>query len=112
MFIMTSLPAEKQATAGAIFNTFTRLCQTAIMGITTAIYGSIGSTPEGMADPMLKYTRVFQTCVAFAGAGMLFVPFLRIGTQGNSPVKFEDESSSREEEKKADGVKSGAVVDD
>lgn len=55
------------------------------MGITTAIFGSIEITAEGLADPMLKYTRTFQACVGLAAAALLFVPFLRIGTQGNAP---------------------------
>jgi hypothetical protein len=86
------------------------------MGITTAVYGSIESTPEGIANPMLKYVRVFQTCVAFAAAGILFVPFLRIGTQGNAP-KLEDDSSQGGQpgeqhaaDEKKDGDNSGLVA--
>lgn len=55
------------------------------MGITTAVYSSVQISSENAADPMLRYSRTFLTCVAFCGAGAIFVPFMRLGTQGNCP---------------------------
>jgi hypothetical protein len=85
MYVMSSLPPHQQSLAGGIFNVVIRLSNTAVMGITTAVFSSVELTPEGLADPMIKYTRTFQTCVAFAGASVLFAPFIRLGTQGSIP---------------------------
>lgn len=64
------------------------------MGITTAVFSSVELTPQGMADPMLKYTRTFQCCVALAGASVLFSPFIRLGTQGNAPKETAETAKS------------------
>lgn len=85
MYVMQSLPPHQQSLAGGIFNVVIRLSSTAVMGITTAIFSSVGNTSAGMADPMLKYTRTFQTCLAFGAAGLLLAPFIKLGTQGNAP---------------------------
>ncbi|KAK6065839.1 WD domain-containing protein [Seiridium cupressi] len=85
MYVMSSLPSHQQSLAGGIFNVVIRLSSTAVMGITTAVFSSVELTPEGMADPMLKYTRTFQACVALAAASVLFSPFIKLGTQGNAP---------------------------
>ncbi|KAI1386471.1 MFS general substrate transporter [Hypoxylon trugodes] len=85
MYVMQSLPKHQQSLAGGIFNVVIRLSNTAVMGISTAVYSSIELTPQGMADPMLKFTRTFQLCLAFAGASLLLAPFIRLGTQGNHP---------------------------
>lgn len=82
---MSSLPSHQQSLAGSIFYVVIRLSSTAVMGITTAVFSSVELTPAGMADPMLKYTRTFQTCVGLAGASLLFAPFIKLGTQGNAP---------------------------
>jgi hypothetical protein len=49
-----------------------------------------------MADPMLKYTRTFQTTVALAAAGLVISPFIRLGTQGNAPKAEVPEEQERE----------------
>ncbi|KAI0132247.1 major facilitator superfamily domain-containing protein [Xylariales sp. AK1849] len=85
MYVMSSLPTHQQSLAGGIFNVVIRLSNTVVMGMTTAVFSSVELTSEGMADPMVKYTRTFQACVALAGLGLLFVPFIRLGTQGNTP---------------------------
>lgn len=85
MYVMQSLPKHQQSLAGGIFNVVIRLSQTAVMGISTAVFSSVELTPEGMADPMLKFTRTFQVSVALAAVGLLISPFIRLGTQGNHP---------------------------
>jgi hypothetical protein len=62
-----------------------RLSQTAVMGISTAVFSSFEFTNEGVADPVLKYARTFQVCIAFAGASLLISPLIRLRTQGNAP---------------------------
>ncbi|KLU82089.1 hypothetical protein MAPG_01166 [Magnaporthiopsis poae ATCC 64411] len=92
MYVMQSLPSHQQGLAGGIFNTMIRLCTTVALGISTAVFGSVGRSPEGIANPMLQYTRAFQVSIAMAAVGMLFVPFIRVGTQGNHK-HVSDESS-------------------
>ncbi|KAI0457522.1 MFS general substrate transporter [Xylaria acuta] len=94
MYVLQSLPSHQQSLAGGIFNVFIRLSNTAVLGISTAVFSSIKSTP---ADPMLKYTRTFQTTVALAAAGVLVSPFIKLGTQGNAPkVEVREEEKLRE----------------
>lgn len=90
MYVMQSLPSHQQGLAGGIFNTVIRLSTTVGLGITTAVYSSVAITPQGLADPMLKFTRTWDASVAVAGAGILALPFIRLGTQGNTP-REEDE---------------------
>ncbi|KAI8956260.1 major facilitator superfamily domain-containing protein [Xylaria longipes] len=94
MYVLQSLPSHQQSLAGGIFNVFIRLSNTAVLGISTAVFSSIQSNPTSLEDPILKYTRTFQTTVALAAAGVLISPFIKLGTQGNAP-KVE----VREEEK-------------
>lgn len=82
MYVMQSLPPQQQGLASGIMNTLVRLASTLSMGIATAVYSSVELTPRGQAEPMLKFTRTFQVSIAMAGFGLLFVPFLRVGTQG------------------------------
>lgn len=94
MYVMSSLPRHQQGMAGGIFNVVIRLSNTAVMGITTAVFSSVELTPAGVADPTLPYIRTFQTCVAFAGVGLLLSPFTKLGTQGNAPPPSEDPITS------------------
>ncbi|KAH8836746.1 hypothetical protein MCOR27_009391 [Pyricularia oryzae] len=93
MYVMQSLPSHQQALAGGIFNTMVRLCSTLALGISTAVYGGVEQTEAGRQDPMLGYTRALQVSVALAAAGILFVPFIRVGTQGND--RFEDDGEEQ-----------------
>lgn len=90
MYVMSSLPSHQQGLAGGIFNVVIRLSTAAVMGITTAVFSSVELTPQGMADPMLKYTRTFQCCAALAGASVVFSPFIKLKTQGNAPKETAD----------------------
>lgn len=94
---MQSLPKDKQSLAGGIFNVVIRLANTAVMGISTAIFSSVQLTPEGMADPMLKFTRTFQMSIAFSAACLVLTFFIRLGTQGNSPGEEEKDKKSNSE---------------
>ncbi|KAI0840783.1 MFS general substrate transporter [Hypoxylon sp. FL0890] len=97
MYVMQSLPKHQQSLAGGIFNVVIRLSNAAVMGISTAVYSSVELTAEGMADPMLKFTRTFQVSVAFAAASVLFAPFIRLGTQGNHPKEEQSQSGESTE---------------
>ena len=86
MYVMQSLPSHQQSLAGGIFNTMIRLCSTVSLGITTAVFSSTAISPAGEADPMLKFTRAWQVSLAMAGVSVFFLPFIKLGTQGNSVV--------------------------
>lgn len=83
MYVMQCLPAHQQGLATGVQNTLNRLSATVGVGVATAIYSSVDTTAQGMAHPMLKYTRTFEVSVAMAAVSVLFVPWLRLGTQGN-----------------------------
>ncbi|KAI2473034.1 MFS general substrate transporter [Annulohypoxylon bovei var. microspora] len=104
MYVMQSLPKHQQSLAGGIFNVVIRLSNAAVMGISTAVFSSVELTPEGMADPMLKFTRTFQVSVALAGAGVLLAPFIRLGTQGNHPKEDTKEGEEKNESGKTTEV--------
>ncbi|ROV94357.1 hypothetical protein VPNG_09387 [Cytospora leucostoma] len=84
MYVMQSLPAQQQGLASGVMNTLVRLSSTVAMGIATAVYASIETSPKGLEQPMLKFTRTFQVSMAMAAASVLIVPFIRIGTQGHT----------------------------
>ncbi|KAI1470651.1 MFS general substrate transporter [Daldinia caldariorum] len=98
MYVMESLPKDKQSLAGGIFNVVIRLANTAVMGASTAVFSSVQLTPEGMADPMLKFTRTFQMSIGFSAACLIMTCFIRLGTQGNSPSKGEEGEGSKPED--------------
>ncbi|QYT00307.1 MFS domain-containing protein [Trichoderma simmonsii] len=85
MYVMQSLPSHQQSLAGGIFNMFIRLGTTIIFGMSTAVYSSVKNTVEGQDDAFKPYRSAFYVSLGFASLACLFVPFLRIGTQGNSP---------------------------
>lgn len=83
MYVMQSLPHEAQGLASGIMNTLIRLASTLSMGIATAVYSTFETSSKNETDPMLKFTRTFQVSVAMAALSVVFVPFIRIGTQGH-----------------------------
>ncbi|KLU92346.1 hypothetical protein MAPG_11292 [Magnaporthiopsis poae ATCC 64411] len=94
MDVMQSLPSHQQALAGGIFNTMIRLWSAVALGISTVVFNSVGHSEEGVRDPMLSYTQAFLVSVAFAVAGIPFVPFIRVSTQGNDKAEDEDGTAS------------------
>lgn len=83
MYVMQALPAHQQSLAGGIFNMLIRLGSTIGLGISTAVYSSIKEAQAGDGDINEPFRMVYFVSVGLAGLGCLFVPFLRIGTQGN-----------------------------
>ncbi|KAL7627678.1 hypothetical protein AAE478_001872 [Parahypoxylon ruwenzoriense] len=112
MYVMQSLPKHQQSLAGGIFNVVIRLSNTAVMGISTAVYSSVELTPEGMADPMVKFTRTFQVSVAFAAVSLLIAPFIRLGTQGNHPEEESQEATDQSEKSTVVAVSAGESESD
>lgn len=85
MYVMQSLPSHQQALAGGIFNTLFRLGAAIALGASTAVFTSVAGTPGAIADPMLPYAKAFQVSIGLSAASFLFLPFVRLGTQGHAP---------------------------
>jgi hypothetical protein len=100
MYVMQCLPAHQQGLATGVQNTLNRLSATVGVGIATAIYSSVDTTAQGMTHPMLKYTRAFEVSVVMAAVSVMFVPWLRLGTQGNQ----DSQTTNATEKKKAKPV--------
>ncbi|KIM93413.1 hypothetical protein OIDMADRAFT_137782 [Oidiodendron maius Zn] len=99
MYVMSSLPPEQQSLAGGIFNTVTKVCSAVGLGITASIYNAESNGTAALQTTIRPYTMVFWFCVASAGAGLFFVPFLTIGTQGHSTKGSSVVSLERDENK-------------
>ncbi|KAJ4269975.1 hypothetical protein NW762_001647 [Fusarium torreyae] len=84
MYVMESLPLQQQSLAGGIFNMLIRLGSTVAIGISTAVYSSVEEAQAGDADLSDPYRMAFFVSVGLASLGCIFLPFLRIGTQGNT----------------------------
>lgn len=96
MYVMQSLPSHQQALAGGIFNTLFRLGAAVALGATTAVYTSVAGTPEAVANPMLPYSRAFMVSVGLSAGSFLFLPFVRLGTQGHAPKEGDGSESGGE----------------
>jgi hypothetical protein len=83
MYVMSSLPPGQQSLAGGIFNTVTKVCSAVGLGISASIYNAESTGKAALQTTIRPYNMVFWFCVASAGTGLLFVPFLTIGTQGH-----------------------------
>lgn len=87
MYVMATLPQSHQSTGGSVFQTVTRLSNTIILGITTAIFNAVAETPPTSGyhanDPIAPYAGTFWFSFALCAFSVLLVPFLRVGTQGN-----------------------------
>ena len=81
---MSSLPPAQQSLAGGIFNTVTKVCSAVGLGISASIYNAESTGKAALQTTIRPYNMVFWFCVASAGTGLLFVPFLTIGTQGHT----------------------------
>ncbi|KAI5463380.1 major facilitator superfamily domain-containing protein [Mariannaea sp. PMI_226] len=85
MYVMQALPTHQQSLAGGIFNMLIRLGSTISLGISTAVYSSVKEAQGRDGDENTPFRMAYFVSVGLAALGFLFVPFLRIGTQGNSP---------------------------
>ncbi|KAF4632717.1 hypothetical protein G7Y89_g5403 [Cudoniella acicularis] len=83
MYVMSSLPPHQQSLAGGIFNTVTKICTAVGLGISASIYNAESTGTAALQTGIRPYKMVFWFCVACAGCSILFVPWLRIGTQGH-----------------------------
>lgn len=81
------MPVNKQSIAGSLLQTLTRLCTAVGYGIATAIFDAVQNSPSTSgyyANNVIEpFAAVFWFSVGCAFIGTLFVPFLKIGTQGH-----------------------------
>jgi len=101
MYVMSSLPPHQQSLAGGIFNTITKVCAAVGLGISTSIYNAESTGTAALQTGITPYRGVFWFCVASAGVGILFVPFLTLGTQGGKQAGGD---GAREEDLKMGSV--------
>lgn len=81
------MPANKQSIAGSLLQTLTRLCTAVGYGIATAIFDAVEKSPPKSGyyanNAVAPFAGVFWFAMAIAFVAVLFVPFLRITTQGH-----------------------------
>lgn len=93
MYVMSSLPPHQQSLAGGIFNTVTKLCSAVGLGISASIYNAESTSSAALQTSLRPYHMVFWFCSAAAAAGLVFVPFLTMGTQGGNEKAHSMEES-------------------
>jgi hypothetical protein len=87
MYVLSSMPTNKQSIAGSLFQTLTRLCTAIAYGIATAIFDAVQRDPATSGyygnNAVEPFAAVFWFAAAVSIPGLLLVPFLKIGTQGH-----------------------------
>jgi hypothetical protein len=87
MYVLSSMPANKQSIAGSLLQTLTRLCTAVGYGIATAIFDAVEKNPPKSGyyanNAVAPFAGVFWFAVGVCFLAVLFVPFLRITTQGH-----------------------------
>ncbi|KAF1926723.1 MFS general substrate transporter [Didymella exigua CBS 183.55] len=88
MYVLSSMPANKQSIAGSLLQTLTRLCTAVGYGIATAIFDTVERNPPKSGyyanNAVAPYAAVFWFALGVCFLAVLFVPFLRITTQGHT----------------------------
>ncbi|KAH6366911.1 hypothetical protein HBI34_138930 [Parastagonospora nodorum] len=87
MYVLSSMPISKQSIAGSLLQTQTRICTAIGFGIATAVFDAVEKRPSTSGyyanNAIEPFATVFWFTAACAFIGAVFVPFLRIGTQGH-----------------------------
>jgi hypothetical protein len=90
LYINTQMPDQASLGAG-VLQTAMRLSISLGLAITAAVYGTTSHTPKGISNINLPFERAFLCSILFAVIGVLFVPFMRIRKQGDSPETEKNE---------------------
>lgn len=81
------MPTNKQSIAGSLLQTLTRLCTAVGYGIATAIFDAVERNPPKSGyyanNVVAPFAAVFWFSLGVCFIAVLFVPFLRITTQGH-----------------------------
>lgn len=85
------MPRNKQSIAGSLLQTLTRLCTAVGYGIATAIFDAVERNPPTSGyyakNAVAPFAAVFWFAMGVCFLAVLFVPFLRITTQGHKGDK-------------------------
>ncbi|KAI1572400.1 aminotriazole resistance protein [Pyrenophora tritici-repentis] len=88
MYVLSSMPLNKQSIAGSLLQTVTRLATSVGYGVATAIFDAVKKSPATSGyyanNAIQPYAAVFWFAAASAVPGLLLVPFLKVGTQGHA----------------------------
>ncbi|KAF2128867.1 MFS general substrate transporter [Dothidotthia symphoricarpi CBS 119687] len=99
MYVLSAMPADKQSIAGSLFQTLTRLCSAVGFGVATAIFDAVEKKPSASGyyanNAIEPFAGVMWFAAGVAFIGTLFVPFLRIGTQGHKGDAKQSEGDER-----------------
>jgi hypothetical protein len=114
MYVVSSMPMNKQSIAGSLLQTLTRLCTAVSYGIATAVFDAVQRHPAKSGyygnNAVEPFAAVFWFAAAISVPGLILVPFLRITTQGHEGdtgrVKAMESGSS------VDGRHVAAAVDE
>jgi hypothetical protein len=87
MYVVSSMPMNKQSIAGSLLQTLTRLCTAVSYGIATAIFDAVQRHPARSGyygnNAVQPFAAVFWFSAAISLPGLFLVPFLKITTQGH-----------------------------
>ncbi|KAH7073811.1 major facilitator superfamily-domain-containing protein [Paraphoma chrysanthemicola] len=87
MYVLSSMPTNKQSIAGSLLQTLTRLSTAVSFGVATAIFDAVRDKPATSGyyanNPAGPFAYVAWYAAGCTFVGLLFVPFLRIETQGH-----------------------------
>ncbi|KAG9232815.1 major facilitator superfamily domain-containing protein [Amylocarpus encephaloides] len=83
LYVAKQMPTQSALAAGVIQTAY-RLSLSVGLAITTAVYGSVQKTPQGMSDVTFPYGRAYLCGVAFAAVGLLFIPFMKLDMAASS----------------------------
>ena len=87
MYVVSALPKSQQSIASSVFQTTIKLATTIGLGICTAIFASVSDNPATTGyyahDPYEPFAALFWFAMALSFTSLLFVPFLKIKTQGH-----------------------------
>ena len=88
LYVMSSLPPDKQSVAGGMFQTTTRLAGTIGLGVSTTVFASAGgSTAVSTNVPWTPYRATFWVSLVGAVVGLGLTFFLTIGKQGHRQLE-------------------------
>ncbi|EOA88455.1 uncharacterized protein SETTUDRAFT_149031 [Exserohilum turcica Et28A] len=112
MYVISSMPRNKQSMAGSLLQTVSRLCTAITFGIATAIFDAVQKSPAKSGyyanNAVEPYAAVFWCAAAVAFPGIFLVPFLRIQTQGHAGDTGRVNAQETDEER-AESVEEGSV---
>jgi hypothetical protein len=87
MYVVSSMPMNKQSIAGSLLQTLTRLCTAVSYGIAIAIFDAVQRHPARTGyygnNAVQPFAAVFWFSAAVSLPGVFLVPFLKITTQGH-----------------------------